>query len=114
MKYFKYIAILFACFAVACTTDDLGETNHKSDKVQFVGRVMPFTECNVGSRATIGKSDNEAEIKTMALVIFDKNLNCVYMTDLMGGSILNIDRGVKDENGNIVGGDFQGIAQDYL
>ena len=114
MKYFKYIAILFACFAVACTTDDLGETNHKSDKVQFVGRVMPFTECNVGSRATIGKSDNEAEIKTMALVIFDKNLNCVYMTDLMGGSILNIDRGVKDENGNIVGGDFQGIAQDNL
>ena len=33
MKHFKYIAILFAWFAVACTTDDLGETVHRGNQV---------------------------------------------------------------------------------
>ena len=113
MKYFKYIAILFACIAVSCTTDDLGQTICKKNQVQFVGRVMSFTERNVGSRA-VGKSDSESEVKTMNLIIFGKDNTCVYMSETSDEMVFNIDRGVKDAEGNVISGDFLGIDQDNL
>ena len=98
MKHFKYIAILFAWFAVACTTDDLGETIYKGNQVKIVGRVMPFTECNVGSRAIEGKLPEEAEVQSMNLLIFGKDennkLQCVYREYREGSDMtFNINRG---------------------
>ena len=110
MKHFKYIAILFAWFAVACTTDDLGETVHRGNQVKIVGRVMPFTECNVGSRAIESKLPEEAEVQSMNLLIFGKdendNLQCVYREYREGSDMtFNINRGTL-VNGKVENSSF--------
>ena len=113
MKYFKYIAILFVCIAVSCTTEDLGKTIYKKNQVQFVGRIMSFAERNVGSRA-IAKTEPESEVKTMNLIVFGNDNSCVYMSETSDEMVFNIDRGVKDENGNVISGDFIDIDQANL
>ena len=74
MKRFKYIAILTALFvAVSCTETDVVEqtTLGNSKLVQIVGRVLPYTDCNVSSRSI--KNGDETNIKSMTLVIFKED-----------------------------------------
>lgn len=76
MRYFKYIAILAVLFAAAsCSETELAEESIHSNQIQIVGRVTPFTDCNVSSRAV--KEGDETNIANMSLAVFDTNDTCV-------------------------------------
>ena len=71
MRYSKYIVVLLALITAACTTDEIIQPfeGDGSNRLQIVGRVIPFTDCDVTTRA--GKSEpKEYEIKTLDLAIF--------------------------------------------
>ena len=82
MKTFKYIAILAALFiAASCSETDIVEQNPtgQSSQVQIVGRVLPYIDCNVNSRAI--KNGDETQIKNMTLVIVTSSgLTTSYIT----------------------------------
>ena len=80
MKKFKYIAVLAALFtAMACSETEVEGISklNNGKQIQVVGRVLPFTDCNVNSRSI--KTDNEINISCMSLVIFDDNGKCVHL-----------------------------------
>lgn len=119
MRYSKYIVVLLALITAACTTDEIIQPfeGDGSNRLQIVGRVIPFTDCDVTTRA--GKSEpKEYEIKTLDLAIFGNDNKCVYYKHSPNGeSVFGIDRGVdtdEPKDGLPNNGDFMGIDQANL
>lgn len=82
MKHTKYIALLSVLFFAACTTE-LIEPSYDingGDKVQLVSRVIPFSDCDVTTRAN--KSDAETMVASIDYLIFgtynDKENVCIF------------------------------------
>lgn len=106
MRYIKYIIFVLAFVASSCTKVE--PVVIKSDQlVQFVGRVMPFTDYDVTTRAAKNE-EKEYKITSLDLIIFNSENVCVYYAHNENGeTVFSIDRGVDtDGNGTPNSGDF--------
>lgn len=100
MKDFRYILLFsFVLLAVACTKNEFDTQKGKNNSVQFIGRVMPFTGCDVNTRA--GKTYDESSVYSMCLATFDTNNQCKDVRYSDGSNISftlsrnNLDNGYK-------------------
>lgn len=114
MRYTRYILLVFALMASACT--QIEPINSSTDsQVQFVGRVIPFSDCDVTTKAAKNEP-KEYQVKTLDLIIFNSEYTCVYYTHSPNGeSVFSIDRGSDTNDDKLPdNGDFIGMDQNLL
>ena len=73
MKYTKFILFFLAIFMVSCSIDDdFGKTKNDGGKVHFVGRVVPFSQYDVNTRASI-EEIGEGTITCLDYIVLAKS-----------------------------------------
>ena len=106
MRHIKYFALLLAIITMGCVDDFESLVHGTGETVRIVGRVLPFADRDVDTRAT--KVDpKEYEAKTLDLLIFDKTNTCVYHHHSPNGDmVFSVDKGTLNTDGTVNGGDF--------
>ena len=91
MRYLKYIIIITASFFAACTTEVIEEPLNKYDgKINIIGRVIPFSDCDVDTRAN--KNDSEINVTSVEYLIFNKSGVCIFTGSMSGSDAIAIDK----------------------
>lgn len=98
MKYTKYLIALFsAIFFAACTAELLDQpSSGPNDMIQLVSRVIPFSDCDVETRAN--KNDNEVKINHLDYFIFDLDHKCIFHQGANNTDPLLIDKSLDTFN----------------
>lgn len=93
MNYTKYIAILSLLLIASCTTELLEQPTLKNDRngmIKLVSRVIPFSDCDVATRAN--KNNDEVFISSIDYFIFDNDDVCRFHEHVTTTDPLSIDR----------------------
>ena len=101
MRYLKYIIIITASFFAACTTEVIEEPLNKYDgKINIIGRVIPFSDCDVDTRAN--KNDSEINVTSVEYLIFNKSGVCIFTGSMSGSDAIAIDKKqIEEAHGDI-------------
>ena len=99
MRYLKGVLCIMLILVVSACEEDL-ETLYKGKKfIQVAGRVTEFNDHTVSSRAL--KSEEESEIKTMSMFLFDNAGVCVDFQYVTSSSpLFVIDRTILNDPAN--------------